>query len=118
MTSRVYIDPRRLDKRVRVEVSTVTKGASGGFVTSWNLVTTRWAGITGKAGMTQALTDVGGGEVAQATHVITMYFMAGLTPTTHRIVHAGTVYEILHANDIMQQGKRLDLLCRTGLVNA
>ena len=32
MTSRVNIDPRRLDKRVRVEVSTITKGASGGMV--------------------------------------------------------------------------------------
>ena len=30
MTSRVYVDPRRLDKRVRVEQLAVTRGASGG----------------------------------------------------------------------------------------
>lgn len=114
MTSRVTIDPRRLDKRVRVESLSRTKGASGGMVKGWNLVGVRWAGISGKAGMKQSATD-GGGDVPEATHVVTMYFMAGVTPTTHRIVHGSQVFEILHVHDVLAQGVRMDLLCRTGV---
>lgn len=117
MTSRVYIDPRRLDKRVRVESSVVTRGASGGVVKTWSLVAVRWAGINGKAGMKQGATDVAGGDVPEATHVVTMHYMAGVTPTTHRIVHGSQVYEVLYVNDVMQQGIRMDLLCRTGVSN-
>ena len=116
MTSRVYVDPRRLDKRVRVEQLAVTRGASGGQSKTWTLVGVRWAGINGKAGMKQGAT-ADGGDVPEATHVVTMYYMAGITPTTHRIVHGSQVFEILHVNDVMQQGARLDLLCRTGVSN-
>jgi len=117
MTSRVFIDPRRLDKRVRVEISTITKGASGGMVKAWSLVDTKWAGITGKAGMKQDATGAAGGEAPEATHVVSMYFMPTVAPGTHRIVHGSTIYEILHVNDVMLQGVRMDLLCRTGLSN-
>lgn len=114
MTSRVTIDPRRLDKRVRVEVSTITKGASGGMVKAWSLVGVRWAGISGKAGMKQSATDAGG-DVPEATHVITMHYLAGVTATTHRIKHGAQVFEILHVHDVLAQGVRMDLLCRTGV---
>lgn len=116
MTSRVYVDPRRLDKRVRLEMSTITKGASGGMVKAWSLVGVRWAGINGKAGMTKGATGVAGGDVPEATHIITMYFLASVSATTHRIVHGATVYEILHVNNIMSQGVRMDLLCRSGVL--
>lgn len=115
MSQRVYLDPQRLDKRIRVERKTVTKGASGGMVTSWALESQRWAGINGKTGMKQAATGVGGGDVPEATHVITTYFIAGLSATTHRLKHGSTVYEILHVNNVLEQNVRHDLLCRTGV---
>lgn len=115
MSQRVYVDPKRLDKRARVERKTVTKGSSGGMVPSWALQTLRWVSINGKTGMKQAATDAGGGDVPEATHVITMHYLAGLTATTHRIVLGSTIYEILHVNDVLEQHVRHDLLCRTGV---
>ena len=115
MSQRVYVDPRLFDKRVRVEHKVVTKGASGGMVTSWELAGRRWARISGKAGMKRGATTVGGGDVPEATHMISMYFMAGVSPTTHRIVHGGTIYEVLHTDNVMEQGVRLDMLCKSGV---
>lgn len=115
MTSRIYIDPRRLDKRVRIEVSSITRGASGGVVKAWSLQCIRWASISGRAGMKKGATDVAGGDAPQATHVISMHFIADLKPTTHRLVHGSQVFEILHVDDVMQQGVRMDVLCQTGL---
>ena len=115
MTSRVYIDPRRLDKRVRVEASSITRGASGGVVKVWSLACIRWASISGRAGMKKGSTDVAGGDAPQATHSITMHLLAGLTPTTHRLVHGSQVFEILHVDDVLQQGVRMDVLCQTGV---
>lgn len=117
MTSRVHIDPKQLDKHVRIETSTLTRGTSGGMRKSWALVCKRWARISGRSGMKQGATTSGGGEVPQATHIISMYYLAGVTPTTHRIVHRDAVYDILHVDDVLNQGVRMDLLCRTGVSN-
>ena len=117
MTSRPYIRPRKLDKRVRIELKTVTKGASGGKRETWSLVAEVWAGIANKAGREQRSTDAGGGLVAVGDSEIEIRYRAGVTATMHRIVHGAKVYDIVHVDDVMEQHDRMLLACKTGVSN-
>jgi head-tail adaptor len=117
MTTRPYIRPRKMDKRVRIELKTVTKGASGGKRETWSLVAVVWAGISNKAGREQRSTSAGGGEVGVGDSEIEIRYRAGVTATTHRIVHGATIYDILHVDDVLEQHDRMLLSCRTGVSN-
>ena len=115
MTQRVHLDPRRLDKRIRIEALTTTKGASGGMVKGWALQQPVWAGLRTLSGSKVGATGAGGGDVPEATHEVEAYYIAGVTPTTHRIVHGSTIYEILHVNNVQGQGAKMVINCKTGV---
>lgn len=120
MTYRVYIDPRRLDKRLRVERKTTTKGASGGMVIAWVHEATVWAGIRGKTGDKEGATGAGGGDVPKATHEIEIRYREGLTPTTHRfrqVKHVGddVIFDIRHVNDVYDQRAKMLVDVSTGV---
>lgn len=117
MTVRVYQSPRRLDKRVQVQGVVRAKGASGGWTDSWVPGKTYWAGIKTDKGSKEDATKSAGGAVPESTHEITMYFIAGVTPTTHRLKHRSTIYEILAVENIYEQDQKMVLRCRTGVNN-
>lgn len=116
MTSRVYVDPRMLDRRLRVERRTEGRDASGGLTVVWTLVSTQWAGVKAKGGDKLPAIQAHGGDVADATHEVTMHYLAGLSPTGHRLrdASAGTVYEIVAVDDVFDQHVKMVLLCKTG----
>lgn len=117
MTTRPYIRPRKLDKRVRIELKTTTRGTSGGKRETWALVATVWAGISHRAGREQRATGVGGGEVSVGDSEIEMRYRAGVAAETHRIVHGSTVYDITHVDNVNEENDYLKLTCKSGVSN-
>lgn len=117
MTTRPYIRPRRMDKRVRLELKTLTKGASGGKRETWSLIAEVWAGINHKAGREQRSTDAGGGLVAVGDTEIDIRYHASVVAETTRVVHGSTIYDIVHVDDVMDQHDRMVLTCKSGVSN-
>lgn len=117
MTTRTYIRPRKLDKRVRLDTRSTTKGASGGKRETWSALATVWASINNKAGREQRLTGAGGGVAAEADVEIEIRYRAGLTAENTRVVSGSTIYNVKHIDDVMEQHEYMRLSCSTGLNN-
>lgn len=115
MTTRAYIRPRKLDKRVRIDTRVVSKGASGGNRETWTAGPFVWAGISNKAGKEQRSTDAGGGLVAESDCEIEMRYRAGVTAENTRLVRGTTLYNIVHVDNVMEQNDRLILQCKSGV---
>ena len=115
MLRQVFIDPRAYDKRIRIERLTTTKDSEGGAARAWTLVEMRWCKITTKAANKPDATRAAGGEVSAGSHEIELRYFEGLAPTTHRLVHRGTVYEVLGVVDYAEQRVKHIATCRSGV---
>lgn len=102
--------------RIDIEVPTTSKGASGGYQTTWATVASKvWATRTSKSGLERPGTSAGG-EVAVAREEFFLYWRAGITEEM-RVVLNGKVFNIKHVNDIVDRRRALLLTCETGANN-
>lgn len=117
MTQKVYIRPRKLDKRVRIDTRVTTKGTSGGKKSGWTAGPYVWAGISNRAGSEKADTGVAGGLVSESNCTISIRYRAGITAENSRLVRGSTVYNIVHIDNVMDQDEYLVLSCQSGVNN-
>jgi SPP1 family predicted phage head-tail adaptor len=107
----INIEVGQLRHRVDVEFYTETQDTAGQPIKNWALYSQRWA----------AVNDLRGKELfaaqerfATATTEIVMRYFNGLNATM-RILHAGTIYNILHVNDVEKKHVKYVVTCETGL---
>lgn len=107
------MDINKLTRRITLQTPTVTKGISGGIVTTWHDTSTPMAAVRHLSGNERQASSAGG-QVAEARTEFTIRWRAGVTPQM-RVQYDGAVYNIRHVNDFMGRRESLILTCDTGV---
>lgn len=105
----------KLDRRVTLQGVDITRGTSGGVVKGWADIATVWAAVRNLSGNERAASSAGG-QVAEARTEITIRYRPGITAQA-RVLYQGAVYNIRHANNLMERNETLILTCDTGVNN-
>jgi SPP1 family predicted phage head-tail adaptor len=88
-------NPGLLDRKITIQVKTVTRDAEGGPVETWADEATRYAQKIDQGGREFRSAGVVNSEV---TTLFRMRYYGGLT-AQHRIVYSGVTYEIVSVNE-------------------
>lgn len=110
------MDPGKRNRRITIQAKTVSKGASGGQVETWNDLPGMpiWAARRDFSGSERRVTAAGGGEVSQARVEFDVRYRSGIT-TQMRVVMGGEYFNIQHVNNWAARNERLVLTCDTGV---
>jgi SPP1 family predicted phage head-tail adaptor len=110
----------KLSKRITIQSKATGKGASGGVVGSWSIVTWPgvpdgriWAGVTPLSGNERRSTSHGG-EVAEARTEFVIRYRDGITEAM-RVSYNGKFYNIRHVKNFNEKNRDLILTCDTGV---
>jgi SPP1 family predicted phage head-tail adaptor len=103
---------QQLDTVIQIERRTVTRGSSGGQVSTWAPHAALWAQRTDLSGTERRLTSQGG-EAAVARTEFLVRERDDLT-TTMRVVHKGLNFNIQHIKPLTSARGWMVLTCETG----
>jgi len=103
------MQPGKFRYRISIQFATETRNAAGEVVKVWNTILNgqRWASIepiSGKEG------EVSGRISATVLHLITLRYMAGITPV-HRVAYGARLFDINSVIDTDGRHIELQLFC-------
>lgn len=105
---------QQLDRRIRIEKPTITKGGSGGIVKQWDLVVTVFAQKRAMSGNERGATVQAGGKAAVARDEFLIRARDGIDETM-RVVSKGKFHNIQHVKPLADYPGWMVLTCDTGL---
>ena len=98
----------KLDQRVTLERQSRVLGPLGQPVNAWAPLMTVWAAVEPLVGREYLAAQAAQSEV---TARVTMRYRRGIT-AQDRVIHEGTIYNIVSVIDVRSQGRELVLMCR------
>lgn len=104
----------QLDTRIRIEVRTTAKGASGGIKSTWALHLECYAQRRDMSGNERSASAAAGGQVAVARVEFVLRARDGITAQM-RVVHKGQLLNITHVKPLADYPGWMILTCDTGL---
>ena len=98
----------KLDRRILVQVRTVTRDATGGRVEAWATAFSCWAGLLKDSGRVEQVADA---ERPGRARSFLIRWRSDIQPGTHRISYQGKVFTI---DAITEEGRKESLIieCR------
>jgi SPP1 family predicted phage head-tail adaptor len=96
-------NPGLLDRKLTIQVKTVTRGSAGGVAEAWADLATVWAQLVSTTGREFRAS---GSLRAETTHAFRIRHRSDLT-TQHRIVYGGVAHDIVQ---IAEEGRRDSML--------
>jgi SPP1 family predicted phage head-tail adaptor len=98
-----------LDRRIKVQVRSVSQDQSGGRVETWTDSFDAWAELVRQVG---GESEIAGADKPSETAIFRIRYVNSIASNTHRISWNSKIYDILH---IAEEGRRDGLLitCRT-----